>query len=123
MVLVTKNNEVIAYANMVTGRQRPAGWPADKLVAMAVMRTPGRGDWVAVSVATVVESDTEGPDGAAAGGASCHPRYFITAKNQKRDDAGVKMMSKLRQFLKKIQHDVYWEHSVQTPTLNGAGEI
>lgn len=70
---------------MQTGRQRPAGWPADKLVAMAVMRTTGRGDWVAVSVATVVESDTGGTDGAAVGGASCHPRYFIMAKNRNRE--------------------------------------
>lgn len=71
------------YANILIGLQRPAGWPADKLVAMAVMRSPGRGDWVAVTVATVVESYTEGPDGAAVGGESCHPQCFITAKSER----------------------------------------
>lgn len=60
---------------------------------MAVMRTLGRGDWVAVSVATVVESYTEGPDGAAAGGERCYPRNFITAKPEQRDNVGVKMMT------------------------------
>lgn len=68
----------------IIGLQRLDGWPADKLLAMVVMRTLGRGDWVAVSVTTVVESYTEGPDGAAVGGESCHPQYFITA-NQNRE--------------------------------------
>ena len=70
IVRVTKNNEVIGRHIL----HRLAGWPADKLVAMAVMKTLGRGDWVAVSVATVVESCTEEPDGAVVGGESCHPR-------------------------------------------------
>lgn len=68
---------------------------------MAVMRTLGRGDWVAVSVATVVESYIEGPDGAAVGGEGCHPQYFITTKPERRDDS-VKMMIQLKQ----IQHIV-----------------
>lgn len=85
-----------AYAEVLTGPHRQAGWPADKLVAMAVMRTLGRGDWVAVSVANVAESYTARPDGAAVGGESCHPPYFITAKQ--RDDAGVKMMTKGNQL-------------------------
>lgn len=60
---------------------------------MAIMRTPGRGDWVTVSVTTVVESYAEGPDGAAVGGECCHPRYFITAKPALRDDVCVEMMT------------------------------
>lgn len=68
---------------------------------MVVMRTLGRGDWVALSLATVAESYTEGPDGAAVGGESCHTQYFITAKTGQRDDACVKMMTLLNRFLSK----------------------
>lgn len=80
-----------AYADILTGRQRLAGWPADKLVAMAFMRTLVRGDWVSVSAVTVVVSYTEGPDGAAVGGENGHLQYFITAKPEQRDNASVKM--------------------------------
>lgn len=53
---------------------------------MAVMRTLGRGDCVTLSVATVVESYTEGPDGAAVGGEGWQTQYFITAKTEQRKD-------------------------------------
>lgn len=48
--------------------QRLAAWQADTLVAIAVMRSLGRGEWVVLSAATVLESYTEGPDGLAVGG-------------------------------------------------------
>lgn len=63
-----------------------ADWSADKSVAMDVMRSLGRGDWVTVSVVTVVESYTEGPDGAAAGCDGCYPQYFITLKLEQRNN-------------------------------------
>lgn len=53
---------------------------------MDVMRSLGRGDWVTVSVVTVVESYTEGPDGAAAGCDGCYPQYFITLKLEQRNN-------------------------------------
>lgn len=60
--------------------QRLAAWQADALVAIAVMRSLGRGERVVLSAATVLESYTEGPDGLAAGGESRYSRCLITAK-------------------------------------------
>lgn len=57
--------EAILYVN-----NKMASWPAEKLVTMAAMRNLGRGCWVTVSIATVVESYNEGPDGATVGGGS-----------------------------------------------------
>lgn len=60
--------------------QRLAAWQAGALVAVAVMRSLGRGEWVVPSAATVLESYTEGPDGLAVGGESRYSRCLITAK-------------------------------------------
>lgn len=50
---------------------------------MAVMRSLGRGDWVVVTVGTVVlESYTEGPDGAAIGSESGHLQHTSTTKSE-----------------------------------------
>ena len=45
--------------------RRLDAWPVNKLFgrSMVVMTILGRGDWVAISVAAVVNSSTEGPDG------------------------------------------------------------
>lgn len=81
------------------------------------MRAPGRGDWVAVTVATAVQSYSEGPDGAAVGGddvggssSTIHHRETRTERwcRHENDDL-------TKPFLKQIQHDTLWK---QYETLN-----
>lgn len=60
--LVTKKKTV-----SICKLQELVSWPADTLVALVVMKSLGRGDWVAVSVATLVESYTEGQMGSSGG--------------------------------------------------------
>lgn len=69
---------------------------------MDVMRFLGRGDWVAASVVTVVESYTKGPDGAAAGCYGCYPQCFITSKLELRNNVGVKMINSQKTFLQGV---------------------
>ncbi len=91
-MLVTKDN-VVSICKHSHWAAMAAGWLADKLVAMAVMRSLGRGDWVTVTVATWSRVTLRGQMGQQWGVRVLHLQCFITVKPEKRDDASVQMMT------------------------------